>query len=235
MNFSVFCAAFVAALWLSSTEVQATGVLPESSVVIVEEGNGEGGINLQNTDSFPVLLLTALQDIELDTEKLLVVTPPAARVEPGKTQRVRFILTAKTPLKTERFRRVVFEGVPPQEKNKNVVRMTVRQNLPVIIRPAGLVHDDAPWKRLVWSMKDGELNVNNPSAYVIRLGQGVTTLPDQVTWMLPHTYILAGQKLTLRRSAKRSNASTATASQVRISPATTWGFTVDSYEAQLAP
>lgn len=235
MNLSAFCAASAAALWLFSAGAQATGMLPETSVVIVEEGDGEGAINLQNTDSFPVLLLTTLQNIEQDTEKLLVVTPPAARVEPGKTQRVRFMLTAKTPLKTERLKRVVFEGVPPQEKDKNVVRMTVRQNLPVIIRPAGLARDEAPWKRLIWSLKGGVLSVNNPSAYVVRLGQGVITLPDQATWMLPHTYVLPGQRLTLTRKAKRGDANTGAAGKVRISPATTWGFTVDSYEAPLAP
>ncbi|EJQ0601877.1 fimbria/pilus periplasmic chaperone [Salmonella enterica] len=235
MNLSTFCAASVAALWLLSAGAQATGMLPESSVVIVEEGDGEGAINLQNTDSFPVLLLTELQDIEQNTEKLLVVTPPVARVEPGKTQRVRFILTAKTPLKTERLKRVVFEGVPPQEKNRNVVRMTVRQNLPVIIRPAGLARDEAPWKRLIWTLKAGGLSVKNPSAYVVRLGQGVTTLPDQVTWMLPNTYVLPGQQLTLTRQSKRGDASAGAASKVRISPATTWGFTVDNYEAPLAP
>lgn len=232
MNLSIFSAA---ALWMFSACAQSTGVLPESSVVIVEEGDGEGAINLQNTDSFPILLLTTLQDIEQDTEKLLVVTPPAARVEPGKTQRVRFMLTAEKPLKAERFKRVVFEGVPPQEKDKNVVRMTVRQNLPVIIRPAGLTRDEAPWKHLIWSLKDGELSVSNPSAYVVRLGQGVTTLPGQVTWMLPHTYVLPGQQLTLTQQAKRSNTNARAASKVRISPATTWGFTVDSYEAPLAP
>ncbi|HBA8456102.1 TPA: fimbria/pilus periplasmic chaperone [Escherichia coli] len=202
---------------------------------MVEEGDGEGAINLQNTDSFPVLLLTTLQNIEQDTEKLLVVTPPVARVEPGKTQRVRFMLTAKTPLKTERLKRVVFEGVPPQEKNKNLVRMTVRQNLPVIIRPANLTRDEAPWKRLIWSLKAGVLNVNNPSPYVVRLGLGVTTLPDKRIWMLPNAYVLPGQQLMLTHQAKFGDTSVETASKVRISPATTWGFTVDSYEAPLAP
>lgn len=235
MNLSAYCAASAAALWLLSACAQATGMLPESSVVIVEEGDGEGAINVQNTDSFPVLLLTTLQDIEQDNEKLLVVTPPVARVEPGKTQRVRFMLTAKTPLKTERLKRVVFEGVPPQEKDVNVVRMTVRQNLPVIIRPAGLARDEAPWKRLEWSLKGGVLSVSNPSPYVVRLGQGITTLPDQATWMLPYTYVLPGQQLTLTRQAKRGDTGTGAATRVRISPATTWGFTVDSYEAPLAP
>ncbi|HHR6039189.1 TPA: fimbria/pilus chaperone family protein, partial [Providencia alcalifaciens] len=57
MNLSAFCAATAAALWLFSACTQATGMLPESSVVIVEQDDGEGAINLQNTDSFPVLLL----------------------------------------------------------------------------------------------------------------------------------------------------------------------------------
>lgn len=38
MNLSAFCTASVGA-W-------ATGMLPETSVVIVEEGDGEGAINL---------------------------------------------------------------------------------------------------------------------------------------------------------------------------------------------
>lgn len=235
MNFSTFCAASIAALWLLSANAQATGVLPESSVVIVEEGDGESAINLQNTDNFPVLLLTTLQDVEQDTEKLLVVTPPAARIEPGKTQRVRFILTAKTPLKTEHLKRVVFEGVPPQEKDKNVLHMTVRQNLPIIIRPADLPRDEAPWERLIWTLNAGTLNVSNPSPYVVRLSQGVTTLPDKTTWMLPYAYVLPGQHLTLTRQIKSGDTSTGKTSKVRISPATTWGFAVNSYEAPLAP
>ncbi|KFD14547.1 beta-fimbriae chaperone protein [Serratia marcescens subsp. marcescens ATCC 13880] len=210
-------------------------MLPETSVVIVEEEDGEGAINLQNTDNFPVLLLTSLQNIEQDTEKLLAVTPPVARVEPGKTQRVRFMLTTKAPLKTERLKRVVFEGVPPQEKNKNVVRMTVRQNLPVIIRPANLTRDEAPWKRLIWSLKAGVLSVSNSSPYVVRLGQEVTTLPDKRIWLLPNAYVLPGQQLMLTQQTKFGDTSAETASKVRISPATTWGFTVDSYEAPLAP
>ncbi|QIU88495.1 fimbria/pilus chaperone family protein [Yokenella regensburgei] len=232
MNISTFVTAAVAALWLLSAAAQATGVLPESSIVIVEESDGEGAMNLLNTDSYPVLLLTTLVDIERDKEKLLIVTPPAARVEPGKTQRVRFMLTSQKPLKTERLKRVIFEGIPPQEKDQNVVRMPIRQNLPVLIHPAGLPHDAAPWKRLVWSLKAGSLTVSNPSPYVVRLSQGVTTLPDRAVWMLPNAYILPGDKIVLTLQTKKRDIH---AAKVRLSPATTWGFTVNSYDAPLVP
>ena len=219
-----------AALLLASAYSFATGMVPETSVVIVEQDDGEGAINLKNTDAFPVLMLTTLENIADDQESLLTVSPPAARVEPGKTQRVRFIMTTNEPLKTERLKRVTFEGVPPQQKGKNEVRMTIRQNLPVIIRPAGLEKDLSPWKRLTWKLKGNSLIVSNPSPYVVRLGQSVTTLPDHTTATLPNSYVLPGQTLTLKLDGKSK---VTNAKQVRISPATTWGYTVNSYDAPL--
>lgn len=216
---------------LSSFTADATGMVPETSVVIIEQSDGEGAINLKNTDDVPMLLLTNLQNIPDDSEALLVVTPPAARVEPGKSQRVRFIVITPQPLKTERLKRVVFEGVPPQGNSRNAVRMTLRQNLPVIIRPAGLEKDLAPWKHLVWTLSGSNLTVNNPSAYVVRLGQGVRTLPGNADWVLPNSYILPGQTLTL---LVQQGQSVGAARQVRISPATTWGYSVDTYDAVLS-
>lgn len=231
MKYSSFFKAGAAVLCLASTGAHATGAVPETSVVIVEQDDGEGAINVLNTDAFPVLLLTTLIDIPDDPENLLIITPPAARVEPGKTQRVRFIMTSKEPLKTERLKRVTFDGVPPQQKGKSEVRTTVRQNLPVIIRPAGLERDLTPWKHLTWTLKDNSLTVNNPSPYVVRLGQGVQTLPDNTSWILPNAYVLPGQTLTV---TPENGKKTGTAQQVRISPATTWGYTVDTYDATLS-
>lgn len=47
------------------------------------------------------------------------------------------MLISKALLRTGRLRRVVFNGIPPQNKGKNGVRMSVSQNIPVLIRPAG--------------------------------------------------------------------------------------------------
>jgi P pilus assembly chaperone PapD len=86
---------------------------------------------------------------------------------------------------------------------------------------------------LIWTLKDGVLSVINPSPYVVRLEQEVTTLPIKASWILPLTYVLPGQHLTLTRQVQRGDTGTETPNKVRISPATTWGFTVDSYEAPL--
>lgn len=231
MKLSAFFKTGAAALLLASAVSHASGVIPETSVVVVEQSDGEGDISVKNSDTFPVLLLTNLQDVPGDTGASLVITPPAARLDAGKTQRVRFLLTDKTPLKTEHLKRVTFEGVPPQVKNESVVRMTVRQNLPVIIRPAGLARDEAPWKHLVWKQAGNILTVSNPSPYVVRLGQGVQTLPDHTHWILATPYVLPGQTLTLSMNGAKKAGN---ANQVRISPATTWGYTVDNFDTAIS-
>lgn len=220
----------VAALWLISANSHATGVVPETSVVIVEQADGEGAINVKNTDELPVLLVTTLIDTADDAEALLIVTPPAARLEPGKIQRVRLILTGP-PGATERLKRVTFDGIAPQQKGQNEVRTTVRQNLPVIIRPAGLERDYAPWKRLTWTLNGNQLSVSNPSPYVVRLSQAIETLPGNTPWTLPNAYVLPGQTVTV---AADGDQPPGPATQVRLSPATTWGYSVDIHDADLS-
>ncbi|AIR61146.1 fimbrial protein [Cedecea neteri] len=219
-------------LLMNVTSVYAAGMIPETSVVIINENDGEGAINIQNSDEQPLLLVTTLQNtVDDKITNLLSVTPPAARVEPGKSQRVRFILIDKTPLKTERLGRVIFEGVPPQKKDENIIQMNVRQNLPLLIRPAGLVKDDSPWKRLTWKQAGNQLTVSNDSPYVVRLGQGIQTLPDNVSWTLPQSYVLPGQKITISPDKDKQPG---VASSVRISPATTWGYSVATYDAPVS-
>lgn len=209
----------------------ATGMVPETSVVIVEASDGEATMNVKNTDSSPMLLTTTIQNIAQDSDRLLLVSPPAIRVDGGKTQKVRFLLINKQPLKTERLRRVIFSGIPPQNKGKNEVRMSISQNLPVLIRPAGLARDEAPWKHLAWKVAGNDLTVSNDSPYVVRLAQGVMALPGNVPLSLPQSYILPGQHLTLKAAAGKSLAGS---THIRISPATTWGYSVDTWDAPLA-
>lgn len=223
--------AFMCAFGFFNSLAHATGMVPETSVVIVEASDGEATMNVTNTDNYPMLLTTVIQDIAQDKEKLLLVSPPAIRVDGGKTQKVRFMLTSKEPLNTERLRRVIFNGIPPQNKGKNEVRMSVSQNLPVLIRPAGLPRDEAPWKHLSWKVAGDKLQVSNDSPYVVRLAQGVKTLPGNVTLSLPQSYILPGQHLSV--SAPAGKALTGT-QQVRISPATTWGYSVNTFDAPVA-
>ncbi|WP_368647910.1 fimbria/pilus chaperone family protein [Castellaniella ginsengisoli] len=218
------------AVMSGATQAHAAGMRPETSVVIVEESDGEASMNVRNTDDAPALLYTSLRGIPEDDEDLLIVTPPVARVEPGQTQLVRFILQPHEPFKTERLRRVVFDGIPPKSNAPGVrVNVNFRQNLPVLIRPAGLAQDPEPWKRLKWSVDGTDLKLENPSPYVVRLSPEAALLPSGARLNLDRTYILPNQTFSFPL-----HGGAAGLTGVRINPATAYGFAAGAFEAPLA-
>lgn len=213
-----------------TAQAQADGMVPNTSVVIVNEADGEASVSVTNTDANLALMHVTLEDIAEDSESLVFVTPPLARVEASKTQLVRFILQTEKPLVTQRLKRVIFEGIPQgkpaAQAGQARVGVTVRQNLPVILHPKGLAPNRTPWTGLQWSMQDGQLSVRNDTPYVVRLGQEVQLLPSAGLAMLPKTYVLPGEHISIK-------APEGAATQVRFQPATVYGFAVPHYEAPI--
>lgn len=225
-------AGLIALMLLLGNQVKADGMVPDTSVVIVHEAEGEATISVTNTDSQLALLYVTLQDIPEDREPLLVVTPPLSRVDASKSQLVRFILQPQAPLRTQRLKRAIFEGMPQgraaTEAGHARVGVTVRQNLPVIVHPKGLALNRTPWTDLTWSLRDGMLQVRNDTPYVVRLAQELRLLPGDGKAMLPRTYVLPGEALSVQASG-------GPASKVRLQPATVYGFAVAAYEAPITP
>lgn len=213
-----------------SAQAQADGMVPDTSVVIVYEADGEASVSVTNTDSTLALMHVTIENVAEDTEPLVFVTPPLARVEASKSQLVRFILQTEKPLLTQRLKRVIFEGIPQgrptAEPGHARVGVTVRQNLPLILHPKGLAPNRTPWTDLQWSWKDGQLTVSNETPYVVRLGQEVQLLPAAGSVMLPKAYVLPGEHISIALP-KRG------ATQVRFQPATVYGFAVPHYEAPI--
>lgn len=213
---------------------QATGMQPETSVVILDEGEGETSINVKNTDTLPSLLITTIENIPEDKESLVIVTPPITRVEAGESQLVRFVSQAAQPSKTQRLKRVIFEGIPQRVSDgKAKLTMTVQQNLPLLIHPKGLEQKRDPWTLLTWSIKDGKVTVNNDSPYIVRFDQAIKLQPSGTSANLPRTYILPGEMLHAK-IPKDAPPDTTTTS-IKFYPATVYGHMVDQYEAPLQP
>lgn len=208
----------------------ADGMQPETTVVVLYEEDGEATINLKNTDPGPALLHSVIENIPEDQEPLLVVTPPISRVEAGETQLVRFISTAAAPLKTQRLKRVSFEGIPQaRSPGGATIGITLRQNLPLILHPKGLARHQAPWELLRWKRQGSGLVVHNDSAYVVRLALELQLLPGKQLAILPRSYILPGETLAVATQDALS-----AVSSVVLQPATVYGFSVDSYQANVA-
>ncbi|WP_256673946.1 fimbria/pilus chaperone family protein [Pseudomonas fluorescens] len=210
---------------------RAAGMVPETSVVLINVGEGEGTINVTNTDSKTALLYTSLENLPEDQESFIVVTPPVARVEAGEKQLVRFIVQSEKPITTQRLKRVAFEGIPQSDPTtKAKIGVTVRQDLPVLISPADLPAKTDPWTLLEWSLNGRNLTVKNDSRYVVRLNQGFSVMPANLKLSLPGTYILPGQTQQFELPAGSSVGADA---KVRIYPVTTYGFATQPFDAPL--
>lgn len=207
----------------------ADGMLPETTVVVLYEEQGEATINIKNTDAAPALLHSVVENVPEDLEPLLIVTPPITRVEAGETQLVRFISTLQEPLKTQRLKRVTFEGIPQARVGGGAtIGITLRQNLPLILHPRGLPVHHSPWELLKWRRAGERLTVHNDSAYVVRLAPEVQLLPQGVLATLPRTYVLPGEALTLKVEGSLEGVA-----GVEIHPATIYGFSADSHRASI--
>lgn len=228
----VLCVFSILSLSICPSISQAAGMIPETSVVLINVADGEGTITVTNTDSKAALLYTSLENLPEDTESLVVATPPVARVEAGEKQLVRFIVQSENPITTQRLKRVNFEGIPQKDPDAPAkIGVTVRQNLPVLITPGDLPLKSDPWTLLKWSVSGKTLTVTNDSRYVVRMNQQVNVMPAKIQLTLPRTYILPGMTDHFELPAGTRLAADAT---VQIFPATTYGYATKPFDAPLS-
>lgn len=214
-------------LMMFSFHVLATGMVPETSVLLVDEKKGEATMNVTNTDDHPALLYTTVVDLP-DSQKSirLIPTQPVIRVEAGQIQQVRFILQTAAPLTSEELKRVTFEGIPPKNHVSNQVAVTIRQDLPVLIHPASLAQETEAWKFLEWRKKGDQIEITNPSDYVVRLTLPFKTLPSGKSGELHKTYLLPHSSVTTALPVAQDT-------QVEFYPASRYGYRGNKYQTDL--
>ncbi|WP_368267621.1 fimbria/pilus chaperone family protein [Enterobacter cloacae] len=218
-----------AALFSAQFGVHAAGMVPETSLLVIDEATHSGTINVKNTDSHPSLLYTDVVDLPDDKGLKLVTTQPVVRLEPGQTQQLRFILQTSKPLDVEHYKRVTFEGIPPKsDDNKVKIGINIRQDLPVLIRPAKLAVVTDAWKFLEWTASGTSVTVKNPSKYVVRLAQNVVLQPSGISGSLVKTYILPGETMTVSMGKSVSGNT-----KVKFFPASRYGVEVPSFISDL--
>lgn len=234
MNYLKHCprALVIASLFGLHVWAAATGVAPDTTVLQISQKTNTAQMGVLNSDTEPLLLLTTLVDIAGHKSASVYALPAVTRVEPGARQMVRFVLDeTEPPLQVQQFKRVLFEGIPVvQVGSAGKIQTTVRHDLPVIISPAGLEQDPAPWEKLRLRWADGQLTLSNPSPYVVRLLQTVSVLPgDTRLTLLPRSYVLPGESFSMDVPGGLAPEVTA----LRIYPASPYGFDVPPFDTRL--
>lgn len=219
---------FIICLALKASLAMASGMVPETSLLLINEEDKGANLKVTNTDSQPSLLYTNVVDLPDDKGVHVFVTQPVTRVNAGQTQQLRFILDSQTPMKVEHFKRLTLEGIPPKTKGKNQVAINIRQDLPLLIHPAGLPVVQDAWKLLKWEVSGNTVHMKNDSPYVIRMSDSLEILPSGINLKIGKTYILPGQTLDIK-----SNNSMDNIHQVKMFPVSRYGVPVEPYIANI--
>uniref|UniRef100_UPI003341DEBA fimbrial biogenesis chaperone n=1 Tax=Castellaniella defragrans TaxID=75697 RepID=UPI003341DEBA len=162
--------------------VSHASVVISGTRVIYHEANGEKTLKLTNKGQRPSLVQSWLDTAgaspiergSLDVP--FIVSPPTARIDPGKSQTVRIVYSGE-PLPRDResvFYLNVLE-VPPKANSgpdDNLLSFSLHSRIKFFFRPTGLADavDEAP-ARLIWQLvtSGGQpvLRVSNPTSYHI--------------------------------------------------------------------
>ncbi|KDR37402.1 fimbrial biogenesis chaperone [Caballeronia grimmiae] len=152
--------------------------------VLYNATDSEVTLKLSNSSKSPSLIQVWLDrgDPAADPSKLdlpFILTPPLARIEPGKSQTIRISYTGEA-LPKDRETLFFFNllDVPPkpsaEEAGANYVQLAFRSRLKFFFRPAGLEGkpEDAP-ARLTWRLGTAQgkpaLLVSNPTPYHVTI------------------------------------------------------------------
>ncbi|EOC0033391.1 fimbria/pilus chaperone family protein [Cronobacter sakazakii] len=210
-----------------SLSANALGMQPETSVVVLNQENGEASIWVKNTNDSPSLLQTSIIDIDDSKGTLVLATPSIVKIESGEQQVIRLFLQSSSQIKDQQIKRIKFLGLPARSesnKDKSSVLVSISQSIPLIINPVGLKPEAMPWKFLKYTYENGKLFIYNPSRYVVRLYPQIQVNGKNIS--LPKSFISPKQKLEINFRESPS--------EIKIKPVGLYGEVRDEYKIEKA-
>lgn len=188
----------------------------ETMTVILDADEGRKVFNVKNTGNEPMLLSTKVSDLPESEPmaKNIIISPPIIRIEPQESQQINFLLKKGVSISDEAILKVSFQGVG--ESKSNTTKMPIRQDVAMLIVPAGMTLSQTPWDNLSVVQKNEQLIFTNTGKQVIRLSPSITALPSKKTYSIGQFYITPGEKKIIDVSGNVAD--------VMISPLSRYGF-----------
>lgn len=175
------------------TLVQATataGVIIGGTRIIFDGAKKEASISVNNPDATPYLIQSWIDEQEGGSGKApFIITPPMYRLDSGQKNIERIVATGSLPQTQESLFWVNIKAIPSASKQMNSLQIAVKTRIKLIYRPATLRAStpEEQANKLTWQRSGNELQVNNPTAYVINFNE-ITVggkMLAQVTYVMP--------------------------------------------------
>lgn len=211
---------FITTLCISSLvlvhSLAHAGFQLETMTVILDAGEQRKVFSVKNTGGVPILLSTKVTDIEggRALAESVMISPPITRIEPQQSQQINFVLKRGVDITQEALLKVSFQGVG--ETRKNATQMPIRQDVAMLIMPAGMTVSPTPWNALRVKQQGYQLTLSNTGKQVIRLSPNFTGLPGNKIYSLGQFYLRPGENRTVTVEHQ--------VDEIKISPLSRYGF-----------
>lgn len=187
---------FIRILWLAvivmllALSTATAGVIIGGTRIIFDRAKQETSVSINNPDNTPYLIQSWI-DMQDDTsgKAPFIITPPLYRLDGGQKNIERILITGSLPQDRESLFWLNIKAIPSASKQMNSLQIAVKTRIKIIYRPDDL-HASTPEEqanKLTWHRTGHELEVNNPTAYVINFNEivvGGKKLED-VSYVLP--------------------------------------------------
>ncbi|MCV2534652.1 fimbrial biogenesis chaperone [Enterobacter wuhouensis] len=142
--------------------------------VLYDGARKEVSLSVLNPDSTPYLMQTMVDNLDGGPQKPpFVITPPLYRLNAGKENLMRIILTGSLPQDKESMYWLRVKAIPSAPREKNTLQIAVSTSIKLIYRPETLKNIDVEKEsdKLNWHISGNQLDINNPTPCFINFNE----------------------------------------------------------------
>lgn len=172
---------FFAFSGLANASVVMTGTR-----IVFPSSTTERTIQFNNPDSQPYIIQLQMTEEsgKLNNSPPFYLVPPVFRMEPHTGQSVRLIYNGQAlPMDRESIFYLDFTQLPALDKSKksnNQLVIAIRNRVKVFYRPDSLIGSPGDaYQALVFSIKQGKLNIENPTGFYISVRKAEVSIDGQ--------------------------------------------------------
>lgn len=160
---------------LTLVQASATaGVIIGGTRIIFDGAKKEASISVNNPDATPYLIQSWIDDQDVGSGKApFIITPPMYRLDSGQKNIERIVATGSLPQAKESLFWINIKAIPSASKQMNSLQIAVKTRIKLIYRPVTLRAStpEEQANKLTWQRSGNELQVNNPTPYVINFNE----------------------------------------------------------------
>ncbi|BBJ66355.1 MULTISPECIES: fimbrial biogenesis chaperone [Enterobacter] len=134
----------------------------------------EVSLSVNNPDSTPYLIQTVVDNLTSDPKKPpFIITPPLYRLNGGKENLMRIIMTGGLPQDKESMFWLRVKAIPSAPREKNTLQIAVATSIKLIYRPTALkdINVEKESGKLSWRVSGHKLEITNPTPCFINFNE----------------------------------------------------------------